>query len=67
MPDTTMGYSDDVRGCESLRAAKATLNSVALLLVRDHTSHCVVDATRSPDGSEKIRELSEAVERLVEG
>jgi DNA-binding FrmR family transcriptional regulator len=48
-------------------AVKAALDGVALLLLRDHTSHCVADAIEAGQGDEKIRELSEAVERLVKG
>ena len=46
-------------------AVQSALESVALLLLRDHTEHCVAEAIRSGDGGEKVRELSEAVERLV--
>ena len=46
-------------------AVQSALESVALLLLRDHTEHCVAEAVRSGDGGEKVRELSEAVERLV--
>jgi CsoR family transcriptional regulator, copper-sensing transcriptional repressor len=46
-------------------AAKAALDAVALLLLQDHTAHCVVEAIQAGDGSQKIRELNEAVERLV--
>jgi len=48
-------------------AVKAALDAVALLLLQDHTKHCVVEAIQAGDGSEKVRELSEAVERLVKG
>ena len=48
-------------------AVKAALDGVALLLLQDHTSHCVVEAIQAGDGGEKIRELNEAVERLVKG
>ncbi len=48
-------------------AAKAALDAVALLLLQDHTEHCVVEAIQAGDGSPKIRELNEAVERLVKG
>jgi CsoR family transcriptional regulator, copper-sensing transcriptional repressor len=48
-------------------AVKAALNGVALLLLRDHTSHCVVEAIQAGEGGDKIRELNEAVERLVKG
>jgi DNA-binding FrmR family transcriptional regulator len=46
-------------------AVQSALDSVALLLLRDHTEHCVAEAIRSGDGDDKVRELSEAVERLV--
>lgn len=48
-------------------AVKAALESVALLLLHDHTEHCVAEAIRAGDGSARVRELSEAVERLVRG
>lgn len=46
-------------------AVQAALDSVALLLLRDHTEHCVAEAIHSGQGADKVRELSEAVERLV--
>ena len=46
-------------------AAKAALDAVALALLQDHTQHCVAEAIRSGDGTDKIRELNDAVERLV--
>jgi CsoR family transcriptional regulator, copper-sensing transcriptional repressor len=46
-------------------AVQSALESVALLLLRDHTEHCMAEAIRSGEGGEKVRELSEAVERLV--
>ena len=46
-------------------AVKAALNAVALLLLQDHTEHCVVEAIEVGEGREKIRGLNEAVERLV--
>jgi DNA-binding FrmR family transcriptional regulator len=48
-------------------AAKAALDAVALLLLQDHTEHCVVEAIRGADGSQKVRELNETVERLIRG
>jgi CsoR family transcriptional regulator, copper-sensing transcriptional repressor len=48
-------------------AVKAALDAVALLLLEDHTAHCVAEAIRAGDGSERIRELNEAVGRLVRG
>ena len=46
-------------------AVKAALDGVALILLNDHTAHCVVEAIQSGDGSQKVRELNEAVARLV--
>src|SRR5437899_11267662 len=48
-------------------AAKAALDAVALLLLQDHTEHCVVDALQAGAGSTKVRELNESVERLGKG
>ena len=48
-------------------AVKAALESVALLLLADHTASCVAEAIRGGDGSDKVRELNGAVERLVRG
>jgi len=48
-------------------AVKAALESVALLLLADHAETCVADAIRAGDGSEKVRELNGAIERLVRG
>jgi DNA-binding FrmR family transcriptional regulator len=46
-------------------AVKSALESVALLLLNDHVDHCVADAIRAGDGAEKVKELTQAVERLV--
>jgi DNA-binding FrmR family transcriptional regulator len=46
-------------------AARAALEGVALQLLADHTEHCVAEAIHSGDGSQKVRELNEAVGRLV--
>lgn len=48
-----------------VNAAKAALESVALQLLADHTEHCVTEAIRSGKGTAKVRELNQAVERLV--
>ena len=48
-------------------AVRSALESVALLLLADHTEHCVTEAIRAGDGSGKVRELNGAVERLVRG
>jgi DNA-binding FrmR family transcriptional regulator len=48
-------------------AATKALQSVALGLLDEHMSHCVVDAARSggPEAEVKIREASDAIARLV--
>jgi CsoR family transcriptional regulator, copper-sensing transcriptional repressor len=48
-----------------VNATRAALESVALLLLADHTEHCVTEAIRSGRGTEKVRELNGAVQRLV--
>jgi DNA-binding FrmR family transcriptional regulator len=48
-----------------VNATKAALETVALQLLADHTEHCVAEAIRSGKGTQKVRELNEAVERLV--
>jgi DNA-binding FrmR family transcriptional regulator len=46
-------------------AAKAALESVSLALLDDHMLHCVADAIKTGDGTEKVREVSAAIGRLV--
>ena len=48
-------------------AAKAALEGVALLLLHDHVEHCVADAVRTGEHEEKVRELTDAIGRLVRG
>jgi DNA-binding FrmR family transcriptional regulator len=48
-----------------VNATRAALESVALQLLADHTEHCVMEAIRSGGGTRKVRELNDAVERLV--
>ena len=48
-----------------VNATRAALEGVALQLLADHTEHCVVEAVRSGKGGAKVRELNEAIERLV--
>ena len=48
-----------------VNAVRAALESVALQLLADHTEHCVTEAIRSGGGKAKVRELNQAVERLV--
>ena len=60
---------DDDRYCidvlTQVSAVKAALESVALLLLADHTEHCVAEAIRAGDGEAKVKELNGAVQRLV--
>jgi DNA-binding FrmR family transcriptional regulator len=48
-------------------AMTKALQSVALGLLDEHLSHCVVQAARTggPGADEKVREASEAIARLV--
>jgi DNA-binding FrmR family transcriptional regulator len=48
-------------------AATKALQSVALGLLDDHMSHCVVDAARAggAEQDQKLKEASEAIARLV--
>jgi DNA-binding FrmR family transcriptional regulator len=48
-------------------AATKALESVALTLLHDHLTHCVVDAAREggPEADLKVREASDAIARLV--
>ena len=48
-----------------VNATRAALEGVALQLLADHTEHCVAEAIRSGGGAKKVRELNDAVERLV--
>ena len=50
-----------------IAAVKAALDGVALILLADHTEHCVSEAIRAGKGGTKIKELNGAVERLVRG
>src|SRR6202163_3244867 len=48
-----------------VHATRAVLESVALQLLADHAERCVAEAIRSGGGTKKVRELNEAVARLV--
>lgn len=62
---------DDERYCidilTQVKSIKAALDRVALLLLDDHVEHCIADAVSSGDGADKLRELSQAIGRFVEG
>jgi CsoR family transcriptional regulator, copper-sensing transcriptional repressor len=48
-------------------AVTRALQAVALGLVEDHLGHCVTEAIEqgAPDASDKLKEASEAIARLV--
>jgi DNA-binding FrmR family transcriptional regulator len=48
-------------------AATKALQTVALGLLDDHLSHCVVDAAKAggPEADAKVKEASDAIARLV--
>ena len=48
-------------------AVTRALQAVALGLVEDHLSHCVTEAIAQggPEASDKVKEASEAIARLV--
>ena len=52
---------------EQVSAATRALQSVALALLDDHLAHCVAEAVSSggDDATEKLREASAAIARLV--
>lgn len=62
---------DDEKYCidilTQVSAVTKALQAVALGLVDEHMTHCVLDAARagSPDAEAKLREASEAIARLV--
>jgi DNA-binding FrmR family transcriptional regulator len=62
---------DDERYCidilTQVKSLKAALDRVALLLLDDHVAHCVNDAAQAGDRGEKLREVSLAIGRFVEG
>ena len=50
-----------------VNSIKAALDRVSLLLLEDHVDHCVADAVRAGKGGPKLRELTRAVGRYLEG
>ena len=62
---------DDEKYCidilTQVSAVTKALQAVALGLLDEHMSHCVLDAAKadSPDAEVKLREASEAIARLV--
>ena len=62
---------DDEKYCidilTQVSAVTKALQAVALGLLEEHMTHCVLDAARSeaPDADAKLREASDAIARLV--
>lgn len=48
-----------------ISAATRALQAVAVGLLTDHLAHCVVEAARSGDPTDKVKEASDAIARLV--
>ena len=48
-----------------ISAATRALQAVAVGLLEGHLAHCVAQAARDGDASEKVREATEAIARLV--
>lgn len=48
-----------------INAAQAALDKVALELLRDHTKHCIANATSIEEQAEKAEELVGAVNRML--
>jgi DNA-binding FrmR family transcriptional regulator len=48
-----------------ISAATRALQAVAVGLLEDHLAHCVVEAARSGDPADKVKEASDAIARLV--
>lgn len=48
-----------------ISAATKALQAVAVGLLEGHLAHCVVEAARSGDPSEKVKEAADAIARLV--
>ncbi|HWV26994.1 MAG TPA: metal-sensitive transcriptional regulator [Aeromicrobium sp.] len=64
----TRMVEDDTYCIDVLTQVSATtraLEAVALKLLDEHLTHCVVDAARSGDPSEKVAEATAAIARLV--
>jgi DNA-binding FrmR family transcriptional regulator len=65
------GMVDDEKYCidilTQVSAMTSALQSVALGLLNDHLSHCVVEAALAggPEAEAKIKEASDAIARLV--
>jgi DNA-binding FrmR family transcriptional regulator len=48
-----------------ITAAKAALDKVAVELVRDHASHCMLHAASDTEKQAKADELATAIERMI--
>ncbi len=48
-----------------ISAVKSALDSVAMLLLEDHTRHCVKDALVGGNGTQKIEELVRVVKKYT--
>ena len=63
--DVSLPDGDGIEVLTQISAATRALQAVAMGLLEDHLSHCVVDAARTGDPSAKVREAADAIARLV--
>ena len=59
---------EDGRDCSEvliqIAAVRSAVNSIGKLILKDHISHCVVDAIEAGDTA-VLRELSEAIDQFI--
>lgn len=48
-----------------LAAVRAALNNTGKIILKDHISHCLVDAVENGD-TDSIEQLNEAIDRFIE-
>lgn len=48
-----------------ISAVQAAMNRVSLILLEDHTQHCVANAIKKEDGEEAIKELLDVMKTMT--
>lgn len=48
-----------------ISAVQAAMNRVALILLEDHTQHCVANAIKNEDSEEAIKELMDVMKTMT--
>jgi DNA-binding FrmR family transcriptional regulator len=60
---------EDDRYCvdilHQISAVQAAMNRVSLILLEDHTQHCVANAIKKEDGKEAIKELMDVMKTMT--